>query len=441
MRAAKGWLASNAAGVKVLRSTRFDAEALACASLVACLPALVDVSLWLLPLDRDDLWCLLEALAWCPRLQALDLCADCFVAGEGDGDLHRPFPYAPSFAKLRSLTKLTMTFFEEPCTLADVVGALMPLTGLEELSLTLYQPAVVPAALGRFKRLQSLAFRGFSPCVLEAGCLDLPNLLILDFAECDFDEDAAELPGIIALQGLMRLEITGREGPRFFDARLVQLPELVELVLSCDIDILCNDDAGKWTPAHLLRLPADMGLLSSSLVHLDISGLRLTQFPLALTQLVALEGLGAGENDFAELSAGITALSRLSTLRLGRIVRPKNFLQQSEKGLLNAVALGDLSGFPALCNLTFSLCEVKLCTSLLGGAMRHASLACVYFDNAHPAPECRLSVLLLSRVRGRSSVVKVTKDIFDIYDDAQALPPFYEFKAALKWCALSDVAL
>ena len=48
-------------------------EALACASLVTCLPALEDVSLWLCPLNKDDLWCLLEALAWCPRLKALDL--------------------------------------------------------------------------------------------------------------------------------------------------------------------------------------------------------------------------------------------------------------------------------------------------------------------------------------------------------------------------------
>ena len=50
-------------------------KASACASLVPCLPALEDVTLslgetlW----DPEGLGCLLEALAWCPRLRALDL--------------------------------------------------------------------------------------------------------------------------------------------------------------------------------------------------------------------------------------------------------------------------------------------------------------------------------------------------------------------------------
>ena len=370
--AAKRWLARNAADVKLIRA-KYE-EALACASLVTCLPALEDASLWLCPLTRDDLWWLLEALAKCPRLTALDLSIDCFEAGEDDGDLHWPFPYAPSFAKLSSLTKLALAFHEEePCTLADVVGALVPLTGLAELSLRLFQPAVVPAALGRFKGLQALALWDFSPCVMEAGCLDLPNLLSLDLDGCNFEEGAQMLPGLIALQRLTCMEITGSEGPRFFDPQLVQLPGLQRLVLSCENDYdTGDDDVGIGAPARLLRLPADMGLLSLSLLHLDISGLRLAHFPLALTQLVALEELDAGENDFVELPAGIVALSRLKELKLGGI----------EERPLNAVALGDLSSFPALCKLTFPFCEVKLCMSVLGGAARHKSLVSIYFDHA-----------------------------------------------------------
>ena len=214
---AKCWLARNAAGAKVLCNYCGGAQASVCASLVAYLPALENVTLYLHPLIRDDLGCLLEALAGCPRLNALDLSVQGFVAGEGDGGLHWPFPYAPSFAKLSSLTKLTLTFYKEaPCTLADVVGALVPLTGLVHLHLSLCQAAIVPAALERFKSLQSLALQNFSPCVLEAGCLDLPNLLSLDFESCIFAEDAEELPGIAALQRLTCVEITGDEGPRFF---------------------------------------------------------------------------------------------------------------------------------------------------------------------------------------------------------------------------------
>ena len=63
-----------------------------------------------------------------------------------------------------------------------------------------------------------------------------------------------------------------------------------------------------------------MGSLSATLLHLDISGHMGTRFPLALTQLVALEHLSARGNEFAELPAGITALSRLTELMLGRVI-------------------------------------------------------------------------------------------------------------------------
>ena len=61
-------------------------------------------------------------------------------------------------------------------TLADVVGALVPLTGLAELSFELDQPALIPAAMGQLMGLRSLEFRGLNPCALEAGCFDLPKL-------------------------------------------------------------------------------------------------------------------------------------------------------------------------------------------------------------------------------------------------------------------------
>ena len=437
--AARRWLARSAAGVKLIHGY---ANVKACASLVSCLPALEDVSLVLCLLIRDNLGCLLEALARCPRLRALDLSVECFARSEGDGGLPWPFPYVSAFAKLSSLTKLSLAFDEEPCTFADVVGALLPLTSLVELDLSLRQPAVVPAALGHFKLLQSLTLSGFSPCVLEAGCLHLPSLLSLDFDECIFEENALVLPGVAALQSLTRIEMTGDEGPRFFDRGLVQLPGLKRLVLSCGMpDDDDNHDGVEFIgPAQLLRLPADMGLLSSSLLHLDISGLTLAQFPLALMQLVALEGLHADGNELDELPAGITALSRLKELKLGRVQCSDNHLQLDEKCPLNAVALGDLSSFPALCKLTFSFCEIKLCKSLLGGAVRHPSLACIFLHFAHPAPESVPMMLQLSQELGQSNVLKLTGGRWDFggWDDfpAQGLPPFYKFKAALELCAL-----
>ena len=203
---------------------------------------------------------------------------------------------------------------------------------------------------------------------------------------CDSAEDAQVLPGVAALQRLTSIHISGGEGGPIFDPQLVQLEGLQRLELSCYIG--ADDDMGSHPPARPLRLPADMGLLSLSLLHLDISGLRLPQFPIALTLLVRLESLDASENWFAELPAGITALARLTELKLGRVECPEDHLQEHEKRPLNAVALGDLSGFPALCELTFSFCEVKLCMSMLGGAARHSSLARVDFKVC--APRARL---------------------------------------------------
>ena len=74
-------------------------------------------------------------------------------------------------------------------------------------------------------------------------------------------------------------------------------------------------------------------------------------------------------------------------------------------------ALGDLSGFPALRELTLKHCEIVLCPSLLG-AVQHASLTRMSFHYAHPAPECEEMVLQLSQELGRlgrGSVVRFKK--------------------------------
>ena len=106
-------------------------------------------------------------------------------------------------------------------------------------------------------------------------------------------------------------------------------------------------------------------------------------------------------------------------------------MQLHEKRPLNAVALGDLSGFPALRELSFSFCEVKLCLSVLGGAARHASLACMSFHFAHPAPECARMVLQLSQELRQRGMLDLTDD-----SPAQALPRFHKFKAAVELCEL-----
>ena len=221
--AARRWLAHNAAGVTRFCRSHTEAAALACMSLVSCLPALQRAELRLPhSLTSDDLGCLLEGLAWCPRLDALSL----FIPeGEGD-DARQPLPSTAAFTKLRSLTWLGLAL--DIYTFVSVMDAVVPLTGLTELTVRARQPAVVPAALGQLKGLRELNFLCLESCVLEAGCLDLPNLLRLELLGCSF-EDASILPGITALEGLTHISVSNGQGPPFF-AKLLQLPRLEHLV-------------------------------------------------------------------------------------------------------------------------------------------------------------------------------------------------------------------
>ena len=390
---------------------------------------------------------LLEALAGCTRLRALALDLKSSFRSKKDAKVHY-FPDAPAFAKLRSLTKLALSFRETDSLILDgVAGALAMLTGLAELKLEsqvegtqAFKPAAMPAALGQLKSLRSLAFAGLCYCSFRAGCLDLPKLLSLEFRSCIFD-DAEVLPGVSALESLTSIVFLSGQGPRFLDPELMELPSLRRVVYETD------EARHGGAYEKLARLPADMGLLSTTLRHLDCCGQGLAKFPTALTQLVALECLVAERNDFTELPAAITALSRLTELTLGRVMAKTDPLQVHGKRPLDVRALGDLSGFPALRTLSFACCEVTLCPSL-AGALRHARLSSLLFCLAHPAPLCVPDVLRLSqalRRQGRGRVmefVHMPKSaweeglVADAVQSTQALPPFHSFVAILDACGL-----
>ena len=453
--AARHWLARNAACVKVLRSTftfSMDTDCFfrtvpAHMSLVSCLPALEHLEMHLNePLGSSDLGSLLEALAWLPRLRTLMLCErpdmcenyEDYYSDSSDDEPDPPCPDISEVSKLRSLTKLSLSWSKEgdTYTIAGVVDALVTLTGLVELNLGLPYSAVVPAALGRLKGLRSLVLAYIRPCVPVAGCFELPNLASLEFVNCFF-KGSTVLPGVTALQSLTSIMFSRGCGPRFFNHQLVHLPKLQRIV---------HDS---WSPdgaacLWLSRLPADMGSLSSTLLHLMCLGAGFKQFPLALTQLVALEHLETEDSDIAQLPSGITALSRLTNLVLGR-GGSGDALQQCVRRPLDVRALGDLSAFPALCKLTFSNSEVLLCESMLG-VVRHASLASIAFNIAHPAPKCALMVMQLSRALrrlGRGSVLSFKNYMYGMSSDApgciesafqsaHALPPLHKFLVAFQ---------
>ena len=428
--AAKRWLARNGASVSRIRSG-FMFSASACMSLVSCLPALEHIHLVVELRKLDDLGRLVEVLAWCSHVCALDL----FILDNTGDDQPQFFCKVPAFAKLRSLRRLGLSFGEAEVhhVLADVVDALVSLTGLEVLDMNLAQPACMPAALNKLKSLKALQLHSMKPCVFEAGCLDLPMLESLETYYCDI-EDAGGLTGIASLPSLTHIEFTFGQGPPFV-AQLLQSPCLHYAVF----DTL-EPFSGSST-LRLARLPFDMGLQCMALRYLSFDGHGYTQFPLALTQLVALESLNASKNDFAEVPAGITALSRLTMLRLGRMAG-KYPMHTRARRPLDARALGDLSAFPALCALGFEYCEVMLCESLLG-AVQQGGLASLIFSVAHPAPDCAMMVLqlgqALKRLRRGGTVQVLGEEALreTAYETlVKSLAPFQKFVAAMQACGV-----
>ena len=424
---ARRWLLRNAADVTSIRSEE-DAPALACMSLVSCLPALeqVDLSLPGFPAG-DNMNCLLEALAWCPRLRFLSM----WMMTEGFGDAS--FPAAPAFAKLRSLRVLHLYLTgADHHVLADLADALASLTGLEDLRIEMSNSAALHEELGQLKGLKHLEFWNLSSCTLEAGCFDLPNLVSLIFEQCTF-EDADALPSHTALQSLTHIDFsTTCQGHPFF-SELLELPRLRYMGLAT-----CEPYKGA-ARLEVARLSAN----TETLLHVDCSGHGFSRFPLALTQLVALECLQASGNEFVELPAGITALSRLTRLSLGRNISWRDPLQLCRKLPLDVRALGDLSGFPVLRELLFDSCEVLMCGAMLGAA-RHPSLARLYFSRSHPAPECTPVVLhlgqALKRLRRRSVLELKIWESCNITEkalrNALGRAPVQKFMAAMEACGL-----
>ena len=166
------------------------------------------------------------------------------------------------FAQLRRLTDLSLHFYGVNFyPLADVVHALVSLTGLARLALDLSQPiglsqpTLVPTALGQLTGLQLLIFCYLEKCVLEVGCFDLPNLLGLEFDRCDF-ENADVLASVPALPSLTRIKFENGSEPPLF-AQLLLLPQLHHMVFQAHMPCVADySDAGAPQAASWLGAAA-----------------------------------------------------------------------------------------------------------------------------------------------------------------------------------------
>ena len=129
--AARRWLAHNATRVTRMLRSNTRTAALAATSLVSCLPALERVELRLYEsLTAGDLRCLLEALAWCPRLRVLGFYTETYQGRA----VPQAFPDMPKLMKQRGLKALALNFRREIFAFASMMDAVVSLTGLIDLN-------------------------------------------------------------------------------------------------------------------------------------------------------------------------------------------------------------------------------------------------------------------------------------------------------------------
>ena len=350
--AVRRWLKQHAAAAKMLHLTvkheQDPQTALACMSgLLSELPGL-EVATVEAERESDTAQVLagvLSALAWCPCLQTLTL----YV--EGSELMQTSSAHSASlvsaFAKLSSLVKLEWGLPFELSSAVIIVGAL---SGLIDLTLHGFEeedpgePApndTVPASLSALKHLQRLSFHSFHGLTLEAGCLNLPRLALLEFSVCIFAHSRVQLPGLDDLSSLSSLELARCDG-----LCSLSIPGLLRLPRLQHLAFWDRNRGSQCTCARRLwsNLPADMGAASCMLLSLDLSKLNLDAFPLALTGLTGLECLKASGNGFSVLPAPITAMGRLGTLQLGRGLKfaetPSGGLRAMPYELFDASALG-----------------------------------------------------------------------------------------------------
>ena len=91
---------------------------------------------------------------------------------------------------------------------------------------------------------------------------------------------------------------------------------------------------------------------------------------------------------------------RLLEPRLKRVTSIGDAAQLHEQRPVDVRVLGDLSGFPILCNLSYGMCGVKLCEAARD-AVRHASFTLRFFSVVHFQAVCMLAVLQLSQALWR----------------------------------------
>jgi len=377
-----------------------DLEAGQLSALLASLPALTSIRLDLradlhhrppAAAVRAFLAGAARAIGSCSGLQTLYLKVT-LLGGLAD---QLPEALLRELASARALEEVTLWFKacradrpDWPATfsLAHLVAGLAGLPRLRALAVmvgNIDMDATLPACVSRLAQLTSLRLCGFDGLRCAPGWARLPALVSLEFEECVFAGDGeAALPGTDALVALTSFTLWKCPSLRLLPASLWRLPQLLRLS-----HLLQDPDVGGVPRGALpvAGVPAGGAPCFASLTHLTLSGHNLAVFPPGILAAVRLAHLDLSLCCFEQLPVGVSALTALTELRLGR--HAAGGLEVG--GRLDARALGSLACLPKLRILSFANCSV-LFASDFQAAAAHPRLERLELETSYPAlgPSC-----------------------------------------------------
>ncbi len=383
-----------------------DAERLS--SLLTKLPALESISALSLrahpgaavAATQDFLAGAARAIGCCPCLRSLDLrirLAD-RLADRVPGMV---WLY---LAKARALSHLTLTIRSAAhsgsatTSASQLISGLAGLSRLRTLSLKLdnvCEDTMLPACVSCLVQLHSLTLYGLSGLRCAPGWARLPALVSLKFEECAFARDGEDaLPGMDALAALTCFELFLCSGLHALPASLWRLTRLRTL-----------EDWRAGNSPPYAGLPASAPCFAS-LTKICLTEYQLRCWPACVLAMTGLTCLDLRGTCFEEVPEGVSVLTCLTELSLGRHSPGPGEVG----GALDARALGNLAGFPALRSLEFGHCSVRFGPSFQAAAA-HPCLKKLELANSYPAPglSCVASLNFVAALlqQGRAGVLRL----------------------------------
>jgi hypothetical protein len=260
-------------------------------------------------------------------------------------------------------------------SMTQLMTGLAGMSQLRTLSLDVTKvvaEGTLPACMSCLVQLTSLSLSALQGLRCAPGWARLPSLACLQILSCTFAGVGEEaLPGMDALVSLTSLDVRWCPSMHVLPTSLWQLTQL------------CCLRHGDQLRLRRSELPASCVPTSTpcfaSLTRLSLPGQNLLDFPTGILAATRLTHLCLSRCRFEHLPEGISMLTALETLELGRYA-----LSGKIGGGFDAQALGSLAGFPNLQSLTFRSCSVQFCPSIQTAAA-HPRLRRLQLDSAFPA--------------------------------------------------------